>query len=268
MQTSIEGVTYYMSTITVKNNLVLHYGEVIYYPDGQRNFKLNLEKINHKQDIIIKARLKTFDELEVLLCVVKALQKNDLVIKEIQFIYLFGQRSDRAFETGMCNYFVDVIKPIIDSLKVLYKVYAPHNVRLFKQEQVIYPTSKGKYIHTIGGDDSSYRLFPAVGGACFIKTRDNKGDIKTEPSSELLRLLGFSDRGYNLVDDLCDGGRTFIEAAKIIKTYNKSSSLFVAHGIFSKGFDELLSYFDSIYTTNSYQDFVNLPKNVYVEEVI
>jgi ribose-phosphate pyrophosphokinase len=51
-----------------------------------------------------------------------------------------------------------------------------------------------------------------------------------------------------VVDDICDGGRTFIELGKELKTKtNGNLSLYVTHGIFSKGLDELLVYYDKIY---------------------
>lgn len=42
-----------------------------------------------------------------------------------------------------------------------------------------------------------------------------------------------------VVDDICDGGRTFIELAKYLPENRESLSLFVTHGIFSKGRDVL-----------------------------
>ncbi len=40
-----------------------------------------------------------------------------------------------------------------------------------------------------------------------------------------------------IVDDICDGGRTFIESAKVLREHNPQAtiSLYVSHGIFSKG---------------------------------
>lgn len=56
-----------------------------------------------------------------------------------------------------------------------------------------------------------------------------------------------------IIDDICDGGRTFIEAAKVLrKAGAKSVSLFVTHGIFSKGFEELQQHLDLIVTTDSW----------------
>lgn len=59
-----------------------------------------------------------------------------------------------------------------------------------------------------------------------------------------------------IVDDICDGGRTFTEAAKVLRAHGAQSvKLFVTHGIFSKGIDALLfNGIDGIYTTDSFQD--------------
>ena len=63
-----------------------------------------------------------------------------------------------------------------------------------------------------------------------------------------------NDRSSVLViDDICDGGRTFIELAKLLKAKNKDVELglYVTHGIFSKGLEELRTYYGFIYTTNT-----------------
>jgi len=51
-----------------------------------------------------------------------------------------------------------------------------------------------------------------------------------------------------VVDDICDGGRTFIEAAKLLKTKTAGKLyLYVTHGIFSRGLTELLRHYEHIY---------------------
>lgn len=57
-----------------------------------------------------------------------------------------------------------------------------------------------------------------------------------------------------IVDDICDGGATFIAVAKYLRNVIERPhiSLCVTHGIFSKGRDHLLNNgIDAIYTTNS-----------------
>jgi ribose-phosphate pyrophosphokinase len=64
----------------------------------------------------------------------------------------------------------------------------------------------------------------------------------------------FMDKDIFIIDDICDGGRTFLEIAKTIKEDKKFIGkiyLIVTHGIFSSGFNDLNEYFDGIYTTNS-----------------
>ena len=63
------------------------------------------------------------------------------------------------------------------------------------------------------------------------------------PNKEKIRAL--------IVDDICDGGGTFVGLAQILKEKVSSLDLFVTHGIFSKGTKELKKYFNKIYTTDS-----------------
>lgn len=61
-----------------------------------------------------------------------------------------------------------------------------------------------------------------------------------------------------VIDDICDGGRTFIELAAEIRageTQPLSLNLFVTHGIFSKGLDTLCGYYDLIATTDSFYSY-------------
>jgi ribose-phosphate pyrophosphokinase len=57
-----------------------------------------------------------------------------------------------------------------------------------------------------------------------------------------------------VLDDICDGGRTFIELALLLETRNpKTLELAVTHGIFSKGVEVVANHYDHVYTTNSFR---------------
>lgn len=63
------------------------------------------------------------------------------------------------------------------------------------------------------------------------------------------------DKDFFILDDICDGGRTFVELAKVLKPLTRGKIyLFVTHGIFSAGFDTLKQHIDHIYTANSFAD--------------
>ena len=94
-------------------------------------------------------------------------------------------------------------------------------------------------------------LATTLGGIPFIKA-DKVRDPETGD------LSGFSYEGsvqgldLLIVDDICDGGGTFVGLAKILKEGGaKSISLYVSHGIFSKGLKVLDGAIDAVYTTDS-----------------
>lgn len=117
-----------------------------------------------------------------------------------------------------------------------------------------------------------------------VKTRSPDGSIC---GTDIYAIEPVSGDSLLIVDDICDGGRTFIELAQCL--YAKSGRslgvdpeygcappnrldlrLYVTHGIFSRGFDELGRWFSAIYTTDSFihkdtPDFVHVTK---VEDIL
>lgn len=56
---------------------------------------------------------------------------------------------------------------------------------------------------------------------------------------------------YIVVDDICDGGGTFLGLGEKIREQGCYADLYVTHGIFSKGTDALKKIYKNIYTTDS-----------------
>lgn len=83
---------------------------------------------------------------------------------------------------------------------------------------------------------------------CSSKIRDPKtGHILASEIKE-----DVEGRDLMIMDDICDGGATFIELAKVLKSKGAHNIyLYVTHGIFSKGMTELKKYFTHIYTYHS-----------------
>lgn len=60
-------------------------------------------------------------------------------------------------------------------------------------------------------------------------------------------------RSCLIVDDICDGGRTFTELAKVLREAGATSiHLYVTHGIFSKGLGVFDGLIDAVFTTDSF----------------
>ena len=56
---------------------------------------------------------------------------------------------------------------------------------------------------------------------------------------------------YLVVDDLCDGGGTFIGLADLLDASGARADLYVTHGLFTKGTQALLDRFTRVFCTDS-----------------
>jgi ribose-phosphate pyrophosphokinase len=79
-------------------------------------------------------------------------------------------------------------------------------------------------------------------------------------------------KDFVIIDDICDGGATFIGIAEAIHNFRKDYKcifgkidLIVTHGVFSKGFTELTKCIDNIYCTNSVKT-IGVPGYAHREE--
>lgn len=62
------------------------------------------------------------------------------------------------------------------------------------------------------------------------------------------------NKDFLIVDDICDGGRTFVELAKELRKITVGKIyLYVTHGIFSKGFEVFDGLIDHIYCANAWK---------------
>lgn len=122
-----------------------------------------------------------------------------------------------------------------------------------------------------GASHKIYKLAEQIGYKGDIitcsKERDKEGKLSKVTINGIEALN--TDKDCIILDDICDGGATFINIAKKLISNRKECGgkgklyLIVTHGIFSKGFEELSRHFDGIYCTNSYSD---LPKGEKVKE--
>jgi ribose-phosphate pyrophosphokinase len=96
--------------------------------------------------------------------------------------------------------------------------------------------------------------------------------LRNTKTGEIIRTVvhgdesDIKDKHMVIVDDICDGGRTFIEIGKVLKEKGaKTVTLIVSHGIFSKGFEVFDGLVDYIFTTTSFGTERDVPSNVYIK---
>ena len=238
--------------------------EVIHYPDGHKHIKSNMDL--HGQCTLF-ASIKSFDDL-FLIAQIKAIHPE---LKYLDIQYLLAARCDRRFSPGealdldiVCKYIsqlgfqaVTVLDPhstdILDNYGFRSSSYTQELIEMFSKDN--------KFYHTILPDKGARRALErscADNNFSFSshytecqKTRLNDKVVVTIPSP----LKKYDN--YLIVDDLCDGGATFINIADQIHEQYPDSKVYlvVTHAIFSKGIDIFQGKIEKIYCTDSFAKF-------------
>jgi ribose-phosphate pyrophosphokinase len=255
------------------------------YPDGQQSISLDLPDtdFHEKITVSITSRLNSFRDLEVIIAANQALREFSYVENvKLNVPYFLGARSDRKFEAGTSNYLKTVICPIINSqnfsrvtvldphsdvLEACLNNYHKHNNhRLVKDALSKIDNRDGaqERICLVSPDAGAYKKIFDVAKEFHIDNIITATKVRDIRSGNIIRteiptLDQHADLKYVIIDDICDGGRTFIELAKAIKGSRPTAKVYlvVTHGIFSAGFEQLNQYFEGIYTTNSYRDIAD-----------
>jgi len=209
-------------------------------------------------------------------------RKNELVIP-----YLLGARSDRVMQTGDSvdlKVIADLINYCSFKKVTLFDVHSEVSLMLIANSVNITNEKLVRSYQSPNDSKGSILICPDSGAAkkihkCLewnkefedivycVKHRDmGNGNI----SLKVLEPEKCKDRNCVIVDDLCDGGRTFISIAEQIKP--KYLTLIVSHGIFSYGFSLLEKHFNKIITSDSYNhnyesDIVEVVKLIDYETV-
>lgn len=222
------------------------------------------------EEVMISARLNNSDDVMKLLLAVDALRRNGSKNISVLIPYLPYARQDRVMVGGeplsikvMCN----LINSCGFDKVYIFDVHSEVSLALLDNCELITNSSLAKKVlhnHSdyllvspdAGALKKIYKLAEALQYTNDIvlcnKVRDvSNGKIKqiTVDQDDL------GGKACFIIDDICDGGATFIGVAKELKKRNAGKvSLIVSHGIMSHGETELAEWIDHIYTTDSIKD--------------
>lgn len=268
--------------------------QVSRFPDGQQSVRILSSNVRNMvtYGVRIDSRLSSFSDLELIICAVSALRGIGVKTIDLYIPYMIGARSDRRFQFGDPHYVKDVIAPIINSLgfdNVI--IMDPHSdvteacinnlVKVNNYDLVqwaltqIDNTNDARNNITVVSPDAGalkkiYGVVEHFDIPNLIVASKHR-DLKTGKITHTEVPINYqhTKQKFVIIDDICDGGRTFIEIAKVIKSYFEEANIYliVTHGIFSNGTEELSNWFTGIFTTNSVRaigpdGFINV-KNVF-----
>lgn len=259
--------------------------EKFIFPGGEVSVKINTlpKSISHTvpREPTIHAHLSSSEDIMELLLVCDAMRHKGYRHLKLDIPYIPYARQDRVCNDGEA-YGIQVMAQLINSIGAeSVTIYDPHsdvtpalinNVNIVEQHIIVkkHPEILNTIIrkpHVKTGDydgemEAKTLVCPDAGAEKKIqklkmpyimatKVRDPvTGEIKrTHVYAESTQV---EDQDMLIIDDIADGGRTFIELAKVLNNMGaKSVTLYVTHGIFSKGFKPFCGHIDKIYW---YQD--------------
>jgi ribose-phosphate pyrophosphokinase len=239
------------------------------FSGGEPHIKID-PNFDVNQKITITHRLNSFNDLGLLCIAVDALRRMDVKDIELFIPYFPAARQDRVMIKGeplSVKVYADIINSMQFNKVYVFDAHSEVTAALINNCDVI-PNhifiemvikAIGNNVKLISPDGGAlkkiYKVSEFLGGVEVVECSKSR-DVKTG------RLSGF--KVYNddlqgadclIVDDICDGGGTFVGLAEELKNKNAGKLyLAVSHGIFNKGF-EVLDCFEKIFTTNSFKDF-------------
>ncbi|WP_024768753.1 ribose-phosphate diphosphokinase [Aquimarina macrocephali] len=231
---------------------------------------INILDKNIGNSIMITQRINSFNDLGLLLIATDALRRMNVKEIDVFIPYFPAARQDRVMVTGESlsvkvyadsinaqNYnqvtifdpHSEVAPALLDRVTVIQNYEFVKQCLDFIKEEVVLISPDGGALKKI------YKVSEFLGGVEVVEC-SKKRDVKTGALSGF-RVYEDDLEGKHcvIVDDICDGGGTFLGLATALKEKNAGKlSLIISHGIFSKGYEELTKSFDTIFTTNSFRD--------------
>lgn len=244
--------------------------ELLKFSGGELHIKLN-NNIDYSEveRVIITHRIKNTDDLMAVLIAKNALELKGVKSFDLIMPYVPYARQDRKCFNGE-SFTLKVFANILNSANF-------ENVHVFDAHSDVAPAlidncnnhDNKQFVREILCDFENKPILISPDAGSNKKANKLAIDLQMElvkcdkvRDTKTGALSGFevftSDlKGKDclIVDDICDGGGTFLGLAKELK--NKGAGniyLFVTHGIFSKGTEIFKELFSGLYCTNSFSD--------------
>lgn len=227
---------------------------------------LSLATIEIDETTKITAKLDSSEEVMKLLLVVDAVRRKNVQSSiELKIPYFPYARQDRVCNPGEALS-VKVMADLINNLHCdLVEIFDPHsdvtpalinNCKIHSMAEIIAQSSIketliSKKLVVVSPDAGADKKVQAVAKALGLEalSASKKRDTKTGKITSVSVHGVEKNRNYIILDDICDGGQTFIGLAQELKSQGAGDIyLYVTHGIFSKGLEVLKPHFKNIFT--------------------
>jgi len=242
--------------------------EVFTFSGGEPHIKI-LTDVSNQAEVTITTRIQSFNDFGLLLLCVDALRRYGVEKLNVFIPYFPAARQDRVMVKGeplSVKVYADLLNQLNLNKITIYDPHSEVTPAVLNNCEVI--TNHSFIQKVVSNLDKDILLISPDGGALkkIYKVSEFLGGIPVVECSKKRNVKNGQLEGFRvyeddlqgkdclIVDDICDGGGTFIGLAKELKKHNAGNLyLAVSHGIFSKGLKELNQYFTKIFTTDSFK---------------
>lgn len=247
----------------------------IKFPDSQVSLKISNEWKEEPKEVVINSRMNNYEDVFYIISAADALRSKGVSDVHLFISCFLTQRSDREFIPGhsfdmweMCEIIkqqefksITVFHPHSDVLPALLKtrtnrVLIRDNTPFIERAIAEIEAIEGSKVKLISPDAGAFKWV-------FKLAEKVKRDVVSGNKSRNLETnevttefhVDMTGQVCLIVDDYCDGGRTFTQLAAKLREHNASKVyLYTSHGLYSNGLQDLAVNINGLFTTNSIND--------------
>lgn len=250
--------------------------EIMKFNGGEINVTVPYDFVDAYTHIRIVSLLTSSDDVMALLLTVNAIRQIDPTIElSASLPYIPYGRQDRVCNQGEANS-IQVMANLINSCNFNdVMIDDPHsdvtgaliNNAIIRSQHECFSSKwsviKRNYLDALicspdaGSNKKIIDICRKAGVESFIRADKIREVLTGQITETVVYATEEEIRGKNvlIVDDICDGGMTFIKLAEKLKELGANRvGLFVTHGIFSKGTKVLYDVIDDVYTLYNWSD--------------
>lgn len=264
------------------------------FPDGEKQLVLlgDFLKYTKERYTNILTRISSIEDLFILNQAIDIFSRYGMRLN-VFITYLLGQRNDRVMSFGTAVNLDVVLKMLRDKDSMKLTLIEPHNIDAIFQSNFLVDENYSTTLIILkkhftekdvilvfpdkGAIDRYDNYYGNIGFWEKIvcnKQRIERFDGKTYISLELVNVNNINldnNKPFVVIDDLCDGGGTFIKVAEELnkKYKDRKKYLIVTHAVNKEGIYNVSKYYDKVYITDSYCDWqtIALPSNVEISHI-
>lgn len=242
------------------------------FPGGEIHIRLG-DALPYGQPVVIEAALKSAADIMALLMLTDAVRRAGAGDITLKMSYLPYARQDRICNDGealavrvMC----ELINAQSYAAVEIWDIHSDVGAALINRVRIV---PVGDLLERVSLDFSrTVFVAPDAGamkrvasaarrfGASMVRADKTRDTATGAITGTVVYSDPIGDRDFLIVDDICDGGRTFIELAKVLRPLTDGKiMLYVTHGIFSHGTAVFDGIIDEVFVANSF--VADLPPN-------